>query len=53
MNEKLIYLIQNQFYKCACDLPNLERLIARLIISVDHHLKVGVRGTISFAGESF
>ena len=31
----------------------LERLIARLIMIIDRHLKARVRGTISFAYESF
>ena len=32
---------------------NLERPIARLIVTVDRHLKVGVHGAISFVGKSF
>ena len=32
---------------------NLERSIARLIVIVDHHLKAGVGGVISFIFESF
>ena len=32
---------------------NLEHPIARLIMTVDRHLKAGVRGAISFVDESF
>ena len=53
-------LLENQFILFKIDFisaqvtwSNLERVIARLIMTVDLHLKAGVHGTISFVDELF
>ena len=47
------YEFKIDFIRAQVMWQNLKRLITHLIMVIGHHLKTGVRGTISFAGESF
>ena len=48
-----LFILKINFISAQVTWRNLERQIARIIVTVHRHLKAWVRGTISLVGESF